>query len=119
MLRAAEQIVGEHDFRSFCGMLPEGGITVRTVRSLNVERRDDIVRIDIAADGFLHRMVRTIVGTLVECGQARRDPEAIAATLLSRARVAAGHTAPPQGLYLAGVRYETGYDSYREPPLFA
>jgi len=117
MREAAAAMLGEHDFRSFCGVLPESGPTIRTVRRLEIERRGDVLRIEICADGFLHRMVRTIVGTLVECGAGRRDPASIEAVIASRARAAAGLTAPPQGLYLAGVRYP-GYDSYREPPLF-
>lgn len=118
MRRAALHVVGEHDFRSFCGILPEGGVTVRTVRRLIIDRIGDLVRIEIAADGFLHHMVRTIVGTLVECGWEKRAPEGIASMLASRDRAAAGHNAPAHGLYLAGVRYD-GYDSFNEPPLTA
>lgn len=117
MGEAARWIIGEHDFRSFCGTLPDGGVTVRTVRTLTLERRGDLVRVQISADGFLHRMVRTIVGTLVECGLGRRDPGSLRDILAARDRKAAGLTAPPHGLYLAGVRYD-GYDSYREPPVF-
>lgn len=118
MRAAALHVVGEHDFRSFCGTLPEGGKTVRRVTWLAIEQRDDLVRIQISADGFLHRMVRTIVGTLVECGIGRRDPDAIADVIAARDRKAAGLTAPAHGLYLAGVKYEDEYDSYAEPPLF-
>lgn len=112
---SARYLVGEHDFRSFCGMLPESGPTVRTVRMLDARRAGDLIRVEIRADGFLHRMVRTIVGTLVECATGRRDPAGIPAILHARDRSAAGLTAPPQGLYLAGVRYKDGYDSFREP----
>ncbi|MGZ3541004.1 MAG: tRNA pseudouridine(38-40) synthase TruA [Vulcanimicrobiaceae bacterium] len=115
----AAHLLGEHDFRSFCGMLPESGPTLRTVKSLSVERRGDLVRVRISADGFLHRMVRNIVGTLVDCASGRRDPGEIPAMLEARARAAAGHTAPARGLYLAGVRYRDGFDSYAEPWLFA
>ncbi|HTX57978.1 MAG TPA: tRNA pseudouridine(38-40) synthase TruA [Candidatus Acidoferrales bacterium] len=118
MLEAASRLVGEHDFRSFCGVPPENGITVRNVRCLTIEQRDDLVRIAISADGFVHRMVRTIVGTLVECGLHRRNPSSVAAILAARDRNAAGRTAPAHGLYLAGVEY-LDYDSFKEPPLFA
>lgn len=117
MLEAAEHFVGEHDFRSFCGMLPESGPTTRTVRVLQIVADGEQIRIEIRADGFLHRMVRTIVGTLVECATGRRNPREIPAILLARERTAAGITAPPQGLYLAGVRYADGFDSFREPPV--
>lgn len=118
MAAAAPALVGEHDFRSFCGAVPENGVTVRHVRRLTVELRGDIVRVEIAAGGFLHRMVRTIVGTLVEIGTGRRAANELPGMLVARQRPAAGHTAPPNGLYLAGVRYNDGYDSYGEPPLF-
>jgi tRNA pseudouridine38-40 synthase len=118
MQEASKALIGTHDFRAFCGTPPEGGVTVRTVRRLTIEPRGNLIRLEIAADGFLHRMVRTIAGTLVECGTGRRDPADLESILASRERSAAGHTAPPQGLYLAGVRYQDGYDSYAEPPLF-
>ena len=117
-LEGARHLIGEHDFRSFCGMLPESGPTIRTIKSLAAERGSgDIIRVEIRADGFLHRMVRTIVGTLVECAIGRRDPASIPETLRARDRAAAGLTAPPQGLYLAGVRYRDGFDSFKEPPI--
>jgi tRNA pseudouridine38-40 synthase len=117
MRTAASHLIGEHDFRSFCGTLPEGGVTVRCVKALELERHGEMVRLQISADGFLHRMVRTIVGTLVECGTGRRDPESIPGILATKNRAAAGLTAPPHGLYLAGVKYEDGYDSYAEPAI--
>lgn len=117
MREASAHFIGERDFRSFCGVLPDGGVTVREVRSLKIEERGDLVRVQISADGFLHRMVRTIVGTLVECGLGRRDPSSVPAILAARDRKAAGLTAPAHGLYLAGVRYAGGYDSYSEPPI--
>ena len=118
-LESAHHLIGEHDFLSFCGMLPETGPTIRTVKILTAVRIGDLIRVEIRADGFLHRMVRTIVGTLVECGAGRRDPSDIPRILQARDRAAAGLTAPPQGLYLAGVRYNDGYDSFREPPVTA
>jgi tRNA pseudouridine38-40 synthase len=117
MRTAAAQLTGERDFRSFCGVLPESGVAIRNVRSFAIDARDELVRIEIRADGFLHRMVRTIVGTLVECGLGRRDPASIPAILAALDRRAAGLTAPAHGLYLAGVRYDD-YDSYREPLAF-
>jgi tRNA pseudouridine38-40 synthase len=114
----AARLIGEHDFRSFCGVLPEQGTTVRHLSALTVECRDDLVRVSLTASGFLHRMARTIVGTLIECGLGRRDAASVSAALAARDRAAAGISAPAHGLYLAGVRYPE-YDSFREPPLFA
>ena len=113
---AASFLVGEHDFRSFCGALPERGPTVRTIGRLEIEARGDMVLVRITADGFLHRMVRTIVGTLLEVAAGRQKAEEMAAILAAHDRQAAGPTAPPQGLYLAGVRYE-GFDSFKDPAL--
>ena len=104
MRSAANELCGTHDFRSFCGMAPESGSYQRTVHSVTVERRDDLVLFRFAGAGFLHRMVRISVGTLLEIGSGRRT-EPIAQTLAARDRRAAGLTAPPQGLYLTGVRY--------------
>jgi tRNA pseudouridine38-40 synthase len=118
MRAAAAPLLGEHDFRSFCTSSSEGGVTVRAVRRLEIERRGNLVRVEIAAGGFLHHMVRTIVGTLVECATGRRFAREMPSVLDARDRQAAGHTAPPHGLYLAGVRYGDGYDSFAEPPLF-
>ncbi len=119
MQRAAAHLVGEHDFRSFCGVLPEKGGTVRRVSRLTVERRGELLRFEITAGGFLHHMVRTIVGTLVACGRGKRDPDSLPEVLAARDRAAAAPTAPSCGLYLAGVSYDDGYDSFREPPVFA
>lgn len=116
-LQGARHLIGEHDFRSFCGMLPESGPTIRTVRHLRAVRSGDLIRVEIRADGFLHRMVRTIVGTLTECATGKRDPESIPQVLAAKDRSASGLTAPPQGLYLAGVRYKDGFDSFKEPPV--
>jgi tRNA pseudouridine38-40 synthase len=113
----AQHLIGEHDFRSFCGTLPQSGPTIRTVNALRIKRLNDLIRVEVRADGFLHRMVRTIVGTLAECGMGRRKPEHIRHILEARDRAAAGLTAPPHGLYLAGVRYKDGYDSFKEPPV--
>ncbi len=113
---AASHLLGEHDFRAFSA----AGAADRTIRRLvrlEIERRGEFVRFEVRGDGFLHRMVRTIVGTLLECGSGRRGPGQVPAMLAARSRAAAGATAPPQGLYLAGVRYAGGYDSFAEPPI--
>lgn len=111
MCAASQHLIGEHDFRSFCA-LPEKGGTSRRVFGLTVERIGELIAVEITADAFLHHMVRAIVGTLVECGRGAREPGAIPAVLAALDRSAAGVNAPPHGLYLAGVRYQDGYDSY-------
>jgi tRNA pseudouridine38-40 synthase len=101
---AAEDLIGRHDFRTFCGVLPERGGTIRTLEMLEIEREGDLVRLHFRADGFLHRMVRVITGTLLEVGGGRRTGD-LRALLAARDRRAAGLTAPPQGLSLVEVRY--------------
>jgi len=116
MRAAAEHLLGELDFRSFAAV-PADQPSVRSLRRLAIEPRGELIRIEAVADGFLHHMVRTIVGTLVECGIGRRDPAQIPSVVAARDRAAAGATAPACGLYLAGVRYPDGYDSFAEPPV--
>ncbi|MBV8152446.1 MAG: tRNA pseudouridine synthase A [Candidatus Eremiobacteraeota bacterium] len=111
---AGQALVGCHDFIAFCGILPEFGGTERTVHAVEVRREAEIVRVRITAEGFLHRMIRIAVGTLVEIATGRRPPEDLEAILASRDRRRAGYTAPPAGLFLAGVRY-AGFDSYAGP----
>lgn len=124
MQAAAEQVLGEHDFRAFCGSLPldsagEQASTVRTLSRFAVGQHGALLRLEVVANGFLHRMVRTLVGTVTECGRGQRSPREMAQILAEGDRTKAGRVAPAAGLYLAGVRYEGGYDSFAEPPILA
>ncbi len=110
MRAAAAHLVGEHDFITFCGGLPERGGTVRTVRAIDIESDGEIVRLHVRGAGFLHRMVRIISGTLLDVGAGRRAPGDVAAMLAARDRRAGGPTAPPQGLCLVEVLY-SGFSS--------
>ena len=109
---AAGPLIGEHDFVAYCGELPARGGTVRAVHAIDLARRDDLLRVTVRGNAFLHRMVRVMVGTLVACATGYREVEFARRALEARDRSAAGPTAPAHGLYLAGVRYE-GFDSYR------
>jgi tRNA pseudouridine38-40 synthase len=121
---AAERMLGEHDFRGFCGAPPEGSAgegasTVRTLSRFEIEQRGALLRLEVVAKGFLHRMVRTLVGTVTEVGRGRRQGGELSEILARGERCAAGPVAPAAGLYLAGVRYADGYDSFAEPPILA
>lgn len=106
MRRASQALVGRHDFGAFAGAGGDVRSRVREVRRIGVAGADDDeVTIDITADGFLYHMARNIAGTLVETGQGRRSPEAMAAVLAGRRREVAGVTAPARGLCLVAVRY--------------
>lgn len=111
MRAGAARLVGRHDFRAFCGVPPDrGGTTVRTLYELDIEDDAPLVRFRVCGKGFLHRMVRILVGTLLEIGAGRREPEEIDHILASRDRRRAGATASAGGLYFVGARYE-GFDS--------
>jgi tRNA pseudouridine38-40 synthase len=122
MRAAAAQVVGEHDFQSFCAILPVGPSnearpTVRSIYGFTIEPRGGLLRLEISASGFLYRMARSLVGTLVEVGRGRCSGD-LAGVLAAADRSAASPTiAPAHGLYLAGVRYDDGYDSFAEPPI--
>jgi tRNA pseudouridine38-40 synthase len=122
MQKAASYIEGTHDFACFqAAGGEERETTVRTVFQLKVERVGSEVYIIITGDGFLYNMVRIITGTLVEVGLGKRAPESVADTIKSTDRQKAGHTAPPQGLYLKKIYYDfkevPGYDDFKPPEL--
>lgn len=121
MQQAAQVLVGEHDFTSFETAPSQRLSRVRTISALTVARVgqnagfgghdggagprpvDPELWIEVEGNGFLHNMVRIIVGTLVMVGIGRRDPSWVATALAARSRAAAGPTAPPQGLVLLSI----------------
>ena len=105
MKLATLQLIGTHDFRSFCGNPRMNKSTVRTIRTIRIEETDDEIRIGFFGEGFLQYMVRILVGTLIEVGEGRRDPESMDVLLAARSRRMAGPTAPAKGLTLMEVRY--------------
>lgn len=106
MSRAGEGLVGEHDFSSFAASGGEAKSSVREVRRLDCRREGDLVRCDLEASGFLYKMARNIVGTLVQVGRGRLRAEQVGEILAARDRSAAPATAPPQGLCLLRVMFE-------------
>lgn len=106
MQRAAEYLIGEHDFKSFSTFKPEVESTVRTIYSLQVEKsRDDVITIRIQGNGFLYNMVRIIAGTLIRVGGGFYPPEHMKVILEGKDRELAGETARPEGLTLVEIRY--------------
>ena len=104
MRAAAAHLIGELDFAAFQSK-PNGKPSIRTVTRLDVEASGSRIEITISANGFLYNMVRAIVGTLVEVGLGKREPDSIPDLLRSKDRSAAGPTAPPHGLRLLEVEY--------------
>lgn len=103
---ASQYFVGTHDFNSFMGARSVVKSTIRTINEINIEKNNDFIEITIDGDSFLRNMVRIIVGTLVEVGLGRRNKEDIIKIIEERNREVAGHTAPPQGLFLEKVFYD-------------
>ena len=105
MKTATIQLLGEHDFRSFCGNPRMRKSTVRTIYAIRITETEDEIDIAFTGSGFLQYMVRILTGTLIEVGEGRRDPLSMDALLLARDRRMAGPTAPACGLTLMEVRY--------------
>ena len=102
---ATIQLRGEHDFKSFCGNPRMRKSTVRTIYTIRVEETEDEIDLTFIGEGFLQYMVRILVGTLIEVGEGRRDPQSMNALLEARDRRMAGPTAPACGLTLVKVDY--------------
>jgi tRNA pseudouridine38-40 synthase len=101
----AKRIVGVHDFTSFAS-LEAGDDPVREVYSCDVTKKNDFIIFDITANGFLRKMVRTLVGTFFELEKQETVPERITGVLRARDRQEAGSTVYPGGLYLMKVFYD-------------
>ena len=105
MRDAAMRIVGKKDFASFRAKGCQSKSSIKTIDSLEILEHGDAIFINISAPSFLHKQVRIIVGTLVQCGFNVFSPAYIDEILEKRDRSAAGSTAPPHGLYLTRVDY--------------
>lgn len=107
MSSAAKLICGTHDFAAFCKAEAKEHLatTVRTVYSIDIKEIDDYVEVYVSGDGFLHNMVRIIVGTLIYISEGKRTEDDIIHALESGDRELAGKTVAPCGLYLNKVFY--------------
>lgn len=111
MNRAARLLVGKHCFAAFRNRSKdEPEDTVRTVTNLEVRARGDWLWIQAIGDGFLYRMVRNLVGTLVDVGRGALEPERVGEILESSDRREGGRGAPPQGLFLMEIAYPDSGD---------
>ena len=117
MEQAAAKVCGEHDFTSFAAVDPdrtarlreaaeEDGISnVRSIFFSQWRRKEEELIYEVRGNGFLHHMVRNLVGTLIEIGKWEHPAEYISHIMQQRSRSAAGPTAPAEGLYLVSVEY--------------
>ena len=109
MHQAAQYWLGEHDFAAFRAAACQSNSSYRFVESISVERNADYVVMKVCANAFLHHMVRNMVGVLLEIGVGDRGQDWALEVLASKNRQMAGKTAPPDGLYLAAVRYPADF----------
>jgi tRNA pseudouridine38-40 synthase len=111
MVQAAGLVEGEHDFTSFAAVDPERGrdgapqSNLRRIFSSGWERRGDEFVYTVKGSGFLHHMVRNLVGTFILVGKGTLKADDVTRILDARNRSTAGATAPPSGLYLVNVEY--------------
>ncbi len=105
MQKAADYLVGEHDFKSFCSTRTQVENTVRTIYFLRVIKEGDMIRIQINGNGFLYNMVRIIVGTLLKVGTGMYPPEHVKEILEAKDRRLAGPKAEARGLTLMEIEY--------------
>ena len=106
MQEAANYLIGEHDFASFCAAGSTAETTVRTIYDIAVERNGSMISIKVTGNGFLYNMVRIIAGTLMEVGKGRFTPEQVQEILEAKDRTKAGPTAPAKGLKLYAYSFE-------------
>ena len=106
MDRCAREFLGEHDFIGFCSSGGKTHDTVRRMAEASVTRQGDLVEFRVMGNGFLYNMVRIMVGTILDIGRGRFQPNDVLSMLAGCDRTLAGMTAPAHGLYLDFVTYE-------------
>ncbi|MBX6421301.1 MAG: tRNA pseudouridine(38-40) synthase TruA [Nevskia sp.] len=109
MHRAAQVLIGEHDFSAFRAAECQSSTPMREVQEVSVKRHGEYVVLDIRANAFLHHMVRNIAGALIAVGQGRQREAWIAELLAARDRTRAAATAPACGLYFLGPVYPAAF----------
>lgn len=108
--KAAKCFLGTHDFTSFANEAHRGSAAndpIRTLQRIDIIEEAGGVRLELQADGFLYKMVRNIVGTLLEVASGKRCIEEIEAIFAAKDRRRAGKAVPPHALFLASVDYES------------
>lgn len=105
MTLATQYFIGTHDFSAFKNLGSSVKTSVRTITKLDVIKNEDVIKIYIAADGFLYNMVRIIVGSLISVGEGKIKPNEIKSIIESKERSKAGIAVPASGLCLEEVFY--------------
>jgi len=115
MVEAAKALIGRHDFSTFRDSQCQAKSPVRTLSRLDIARDGERIAFSVAALSFLHRQVRSMVGSLVEVGLSRWSPADLEAALEAADRSRCGQVAPACGLYLARVDYSAAKHAERTP----
>lgn len=105
MRRAAELLLGEHDFKSFTSAKKGKKSTVRRIDEISIVREGNLLSFTFVGNGFLHHMIRILMGTLLEVGMGKRTPESMTDILEACNRETAGPLVPAKGLTLMKVYY--------------
>ncbi len=116
MHEAAQSLLGEQDFTTFRAAACQSNSPMRHVTAASVERRGELLLLNIVANAFLHHMVRNIAGSLLAVGDGREAPSWIAELLAARDRTAAASTANACGVYLLDVSYPPHFGLPQTPP---
>lgn len=106
MNEACSKLIGTHDFIGFSSLKKTKKSTVRTIEEITIHREGNLLHFTFVGEGFLYKMVRIIMGTLLEIGAGTKSPECIDAIFESGVRSDAGMTVPSQGLFLDEVYYD-------------
>lgn len=109
MHAAAQALLGEHDFTSFRAGACQARHAVREIQAISVRRDEEVVALEVTANGFLYHMVRNIAGSLMCVGKGEQPVSWVKEVLDSMDRSRAAPTAPPEGLYFLGARYPGNY----------
>ena len=115
MQKAAQYLLGEHDFSAFRGSGCQAHHAVRHIHHLSIKRQGRLVIVEVTANAFLLHMVRNIVGVLLAIGEGEKQPEWASEVLNSCDRRCGAVTSPPNGLYLVQVEYPERFNLPKEP----
>ncbi|MGD8784386.1 MAG: tRNA pseudouridine(38-40) synthase TruA [Thioalkalispiraceae bacterium] len=110
MRQGAAHLIGEHDFSSYRAVACQASSPIRTLKRLEVHQQDELFSFELEANGFLHHMVRNIVGVLMSIGAGEAEPDWAKQVLDQRDRTQGGLTAPADGLYFVGVNYPDHFE---------
>ena len=106
MGKAAGKLTGRHDFLGFSALKKSKKSTVRTIEDIAIHQEGNLLRFTFTGNGFLYKMVRIMMGTILEIGAGSAELEVIDTIFESKVRSNAGMTVPSQGLFLDKVYYD-------------